>query len=112
MTKKVLYTDFEGIDNVIADLLENKDIKRGITRCNLYKFWGKVVGEKFSTKSKPYGMTYGGVMIVSCANAIVGQELALRKQMIIEKMKPYMRSLRITLKDIKFDPKKWENKED
>ena len=51
-------------------------------------------------------------MIVSCANAIVGQELALRKQTIIEKMKPYMRSLRITLKDIKFDPKKWENKED
>ena len=111
MTKKVLYTDFEGIDDVIADLLENKDIKKGITRYNLYKFWDKVVGQKFGAKSKPYGMTYGGVMIVSCENSIVGQELSLRKQMIIEKMKPYMRSLRITLMDIKFDPKKWENKE-
>ena len=45
----------------------------------LYKFWGKIVGEKFAKRSKPYSMMSGGVMVVACENAIVAQELTLRK---------------------------------
>ena len=107
MTKKVLYTDFEGIDGVIADLLQNKDIKKAVTRSNLYRFWKSIVGEKFGEKSKPYSMIGGGVMVVACANNVVAQELLYQKNMIIEKFTPYLKSLKINLKDIKFDPKKW-----
>ena len=107
MTKKVLYTDFEGIDGVIADLLQNKDIKKAVTRSNLYRFWKSIVGEKFGEKSKPYSMIGGGVMVVVCANNVVAQELLYQKNMIIEKFSPYLKSLKINLKDLKFDPKKW-----
>ena len=107
MTKKVLYTDFEGIDGVIADLLQNKDIKKAVTRSNLYRFWKSIVGEKFGEKSKPYSMIGGGVMVIACANNVVAQELLYQKNMIIEKFTPYLKSLKINLKDIKFDPKKW-----
>ena len=107
MTKKVLYTDFEGIDGVIADLLQNKDIKKAVTRSNLYRFWKSIVGEKFGEKSKPYGMIGGGVMVVACANNVVAQELLYQKNIIIEKFSPYLKSLKINLKDLKFDPKKW-----
>ena len=107
MTKKVLYTGFEGIDGVIADLLQNKDIKKAVTRSNLYRFWKSIVGEKFSEKSKPYSMIGGGVMVIACANNVVAQELLYQKNMIIEKFTPYLKSLKINLKDLKFDPKKW-----
>ena len=38
MTKKVLYTDFEGIDETISKMFENKDFKKAITKTNLFKF--------------------------------------------------------------------------
>ncbi len=102
-----MYTDFEGIDSVIAELLNNKDIKKAVTRSNLYKFWKSIVGEKFGEKSKPYSMIGGGVMVIACANNVVAQELLYQKTMIIKKFAPYLKSLKINLKDIKFDPKKW-----
>lgn len=102
-----MYTDFEGVDSVIAELLNNKDIKKAITRSNLYKFWKSIVGEKFGEKSKPYSMIGGGVMVIACANNVVAQELLYQKTMIIKKFAPYLKSLKINLKDIKFDPKKW-----
>ena len=102
-----MYTDFEGVDSVIAELLNNKDIKKAVTRYNLYKFWKSIVGEKFGEKSKPYSMIGGGVMVIACANNVVAQELLYQKTMIIKKFAPYLKSLKINLKDIKFDPKKW-----
>ena len=104
--KKVLYTDFVSTEEIIAGMLENKDIKKALTRSNLYKFWTKVAGEKFADKSKPYSMM-GSVMVVACENAIVAQELTLRKAQILAKLQPYVKSLKMNVKDLKFDPKKW-----
>ena len=44
---------FQYIDELIAQLGEQKEFKRAIKRSNLYKFWNKVAGEKFSKYSKP-----------------------------------------------------------
>lgn len=107
MAKKVLYTDFEGIESIIDTMLSSTELKKAVTRNNLYKFWEKIVGKKFSEKSKPYSMMGGGVLIVSCANSMVAQELMLQKPQILEKFKPYLKSLHMNVKDIKFDPKKW-----
>ena len=73
----------------------------------MYRFWKSIVGEKFGEKSKPYSMIGGGVMVIACANNVVAQELLYQKNMIIEKFTPYLKSLKINLKDLKFDPKKW-----
>lgn len=73
--KKVLYTDFVTTESLISELLEKKEVKKAITRNNLYKFWDKVAGKKFADKSKPYSMLGGGVMVIACENAIVAQEL-------------------------------------
>jgi len=108
MVKKVLYTDFEGVDSIIEKMMSSSDMKKALTRSNLYKFWDKVVGKKFSEKSKPYSMMGGGLLIVACANSSVAQELMLQKPQIIEKFQPYLKSLHLSVKDIKFDCKKWE----
>lgn len=112
MIKKDLYTDFEGTASIIETLLASKDLKRAVTRNNLYKFWDKIVGKKFSAKSRPYGMLGGGTLVIACANSSVSQELMLQKPQILEKFQPYLKSLHLKVTDIKFDQKKWETVED
>ena len=107
MAKKVLYTDFEDIGSIINTMMSSKDLKKALTRSNLYKFWDKIVGKKFSDKSKPYSMMGGGVLIVACANSSIAQELMLQKPQILEKFQPYLKSLHLKVTDLKFDPKKW-----
>lgn len=105
--KKILYTDFVGTDEIISQMLEKKEIKKAMTRNNLYKFWGKAAGAKFASKSRPYSMMSGGIMVIACENSIVAQELMLKKTQILVKLKPYLESLKMNVKDLKFDAKKW-----
>jgi hypothetical protein len=106
--RKILYTDFETAESIVETMLSSKELKKAVTRNNLYKFWDKIVGKKFSDKSKPYSMGGGGLLIVACANSAVAQELLLQKTQILEKFQPYLKSLHLSVKDIKFDCKKWE----
>lgn len=107
MTKKVLYTDFEGVDETISKILENKEFKKAITKTNLFKFWKNVVGEKFKNNSKPYSMTTNSVMVIACKNSAVAQELMLRKTKILKDFEPYLKSLKMSVKDLRFDVKRW-----
>ena len=110
--KNVLYTNFVSTEEIIAEMLENKDIKKAVTRSNLYKFWSKAAGEKFADKSKPYSLLPKGIMVIACENAIVAQELMLKKTQILLKLQPYLKSLKIKVQDLKFDPKKWHIEEE
>ena len=105
---KVLYTDFEGVEDIISSMMDNPQLKKAITKTNLYKFWDSILPEKFRGKSKPYGMLPGGIMTVACQNPVVAQELSLHKIMLIKKFEPYAKSLKLRVIDLKFDPKKWE----
>ncbi len=105
--KKILYTNFESADDIIASLLENKDIKKAVTRSNLYSFWKKISG-KYKDKSRPWGMGANGLMIIACENSIVAQELAMSKAMLLTKLEPYLKTLKIKVKDLKFDVKRWD----
>ena len=107
MTKKVLYTDFEGVDEVLSRILEDKNFKKAITRSNLFKFWKKVVGEKFQNNSKPYSMTTNSVMVIACKTSVAAQELMLRKTKILRELEPYLKSLKMNVKDLRFDVKRW-----
>ena len=105
--KKILYTKFQNIDELIAQMSKDKELSRAITRNNLYKFWTKAAGEKFAHNSKPYSMIKGSIMVIACKSSIVAQELMLRKSQILAKLAPYTESLRIKVADLKFDVKKW-----
>ena len=105
--KKILYSKFQYIDELIAGLAEKDEFKRAIKRSNLYKFWNKVVGDKFSSYSKPYSMYKGNIMVIACKTPAVAQELMLIKRDILNKLKPYVESLKMNIHDLKFDTKKW-----
>jgi hypothetical protein len=105
---KVLYTDFEGVDDVIGSMMDNPNLKKAITRTNMYKFWDSILPEKFKGKSKPFSMLPGGVMTIACQNPVVAQELNLNKIMLIKKFEPYAKSLKMRVVDMRFDFRKWE----
>ena len=109
--KKILYTNFQNIDEIIEDMMKNAAIRKAMTRANLYKFWAKVAGEKFAQNSKPYSMTKGSVMVIACKTPTVAQELMLRKTQLLVKFKPYVESLNMKLTDLRFDAKKWVEEE-
>ncbi len=104
---KVLYTDFEDINSVITSMMDNPVLKKAVARTNLYNVWDKILPEKYKKKSRPFSMLPGGIMVIACANSVVAQELSLRKITLIQKFQPYMQSLKLNVKDFKFDPKKW-----
>lgn len=105
--KKILYTNFQYMDEIIAKLMEKAEIRKAITRSNLCKFWRKVAGEKFAQNSKPYSMIKGSIMVIACKTPTVAQELMLRKTQLLVKFKPYVESLNMKLTDLRFDAKKW-----
>ena len=107
--EEILYTDFKGIDSVVEDMLNGNDVlRKAMKRSNLYTFWAKIVGKPFDEKSKPCDMLNATTLVVACENAVVVQELTLRKRELIKKYAPYVKPLRIDLKDIVFDPKRWQ----
>ena len=106
--KKILYTNFQNIDEIIEEMMKNSAIRKALTRSNLYKFWTKVAGEKFAKNSRPYSMLKGSIMVIACETPIVAQELMLRKNQLLVKFKPYVESLHMRLTDLRFDPKKWQ----
>lgn len=106
---KVLYTDFEGVEDIIGSMMDNPQLKKAITRTNMYKFWDNILPEKFRGKSKPYGMLPGGIMTVACQNPVVAQELSLHKIMLLKKFEPFAKSLNMRIVDLRFDSKKWES---
>lgn len=110
--KKILYTDFEGMDSLIETMLSSKELKKAVTRNNMYKFWSKIVGKKFSEKSRPFSMAANGVLVIACQSPAVAQELMFQKAKILTEFQPYMKSLHITVKDIRFDCKKWVTEEE
>ena len=53
-------------------------------------------------------MMGGNVMVIACENSIVAQELMLKKTQILVKLQPYLKSLKLNVRDLKFDAKRWE----
>ena len=104
---KILYTDFEGVEDIIGSMMDNPHLKKAITRTNMFKFWDSILPVKFRGKSRPYGMLPGGTMSVACQNPVVAQELSLHKIMLLKKFEPYAKSLNLRVTDLRFDPKKW-----
>ena len=105
---KVLYTDFEGVDDIITSMMDNPQFKKAVTRTNLFNFWDKILPEKFKKKSRPHSMLHGGIMVIACQNPVVAQELSLHKIILMKKFEPYLNTLNMRVKDLKFDPRKWE----
>ena len=107
--KEFFYTDFNSLGSVMNEIVQNSNLKLGVKKATLFKFWNKVAGKKFEKYSKIESLNADGLLVVSCANAAVSSELLLFKTDILKKINTFAIPLELEVKDIKFSHKMWKN---
>lgn len=109
--KKLPNSNFEMIQDIIKDLeLENLKDDSDI-KSNLSAVWSEIVGDKISKVSGFSDISFNNVIIISCADSYISNELYYNKEKILELMKEKAEKLGIEINDIVFNYKNWkENK--
>lgn len=110
-SNEILYTDFASLGNVMSSVLQSSNLRQGVKKASLFKFWPKIAGKKFEKYSAPQAITPSNVLVVACANAAVSAELTMFKQEILKKIKIYANPLGIKIEDINFSHKIWKQPE-
>lgn len=110
--RKIMSSEFKTIGNILDSVIQNSDLQKGIKRTTLAKFWGKIVGKKFESMSKPSSINRNNVLMIACANSFVTSELLMFKADILRKIAPYAKSLDLTIEDIVFSHKIWAEVKD
>lgn len=110
--KKINNSNFERLKDVIEsiDFNYNPDDCQKIE--NLQKYWEDTIGAKISKLAKVYDFSYDNKLTVSCADSFVANELYLEKEKLLKIMNRKAEETGIKIEDIKFDYKKWKEKND
>lgn len=109
--KKILYSNMDTLASIMDNVVNTPQLKTGLKKATLFKFWGKVVGKKFENVSKILGLdNINGktILTIACANAAVTSELMMFKQQLIKKMNTYSTPLGIEIEDMLFSHKVWK----
>ena len=106
--KKLNNSNFELLEDIIKELdfQYKQDNQNNLD--NLNKYWRELVGKKISAFSKVINFSDKNILTVACSDSFVANELYYEKQNLLEFMNKNMQNLGITIKDIKFNYKKWE----
>ena len=51
--KEILYSDFASLGSGMSSVLQGSNLKQGVKKDSVFKFWPKVVGKKFEKYSSP-----------------------------------------------------------
>lgn len=105
--KEILYSDFSSLGSVMSSVMQSSNLKQGVKKASVFKFWSKVVGKKFEKYSRPESITPSNVLMIACANAAVSSELMMFKPEILKKINTYSKPLGVIIEDINFSHKIW-----
>lgn len=106
--KEFFYTDFNSLGHLVNKVVQDSNLRQGIKKTTIFKFWSKVVGKKFEKYSKIEAINQQNVLIVACANSMVSSELTMFKSDILKKINGYAKPLGIEIIDINFSHKIWK----
>lgn len=110
--KRLNNSNFELIQDVIKTLEFNYNPDHNQTLENLNCYWNDTIGNKISKFSKVFEISADNVLTVTCADSFIANELYFEKSRLLAKMNEKTEKLGIKIRDIKFDYKKWKEKND
>lgn len=93
--------------SVFACGLSSDKMKNIVKQSTIFSFWSEIVGKKFEKISVPYRIT-AEVLYVAVKSPVVSQELSLNKKLIIMKINSYSMPLGISISDVVFNYKKFD----
>ena len=105
--KKILYTEFQTIDEVIDGLKKSLNIKSQSQTEIINKIWGKIVNEKLLKFTQPLKINDLNVLSIACQNAVVANELMLQKNALIKRFNSISQDYNIKINDMFFSYKLW-----
>lgn len=105
--KEIRYSEFSSLDSVVSSVLQNPQLRNGVKKASVFKFWAKIVGKKFEKYSRAESLNSNNVLTVACANAAVSSELLMFKDVLLDKINQYSKPLGINIEDINFSHKIW-----
>lgn len=105
--KKILYTEFQTIDEVIDGLKKSLNIKAQSQTELINKIWVKIVSGKLIKFTQPLKINDLKVLSIACQNAVVANELMLQKKALIKRFNSYSLDYNIEINDMFFSYKLW-----
>lgn len=106
--KKINNSNFEMIQSIIESIDFNYETSVQQAKEELFSSWEEIIGKKISKLSKLYEISADSILTIVCADSFVANELYFEKEKILELVKEKASKLGITIKDIRFDYKKWK----
>lgn len=105
--KRIKYSNFSSMNEILNGLNFDYNQSAEMQKQKLFNFWEEIVGAKFSSVSKPYELTKNNVLMVSCANSFIANELFMLKKKIFLKLSEKATEVDLEIKDLRFDYKNW-----
>lgn len=100
------------VNKVLNQLVSSLNLDRRLKEHTLLGLWPTIVGEPFSTKSRPLFIDHEGNIVISVSEAAVGQELSLMRSQLVKKMRVAGNGLGVEIRGIRFDMKHFYKKEE
>ena len=108
--KKIRYSNFESIKEIIMHLDLEYVPSKEENKQKLFDEWENIVGKKLASVSKPIEINSSSVLIISCANSFIANELFMSKNNLLELLDDKIREYSLDVKDIRFEYKNWVKK--
>ncbi len=106
--KKLNYSNFELIENIIKDINFNYKKDNCEKLENVKDCWVETIGKKISSIAKVYKITDDNILTILCSDSYAANELYLSKEKIIEILNKKTEKFKIKIEDIIFSYKQWK----
>lgn len=100
------------VNTVLNSLVSSLNLDKRLKEHTLMGLWPTVVGEPFSSKSRPLFIDHEGNIVISVSDAAVGQELSLMRSQLAKRMRIAGNGLGIEIRGLRFDLKHFHKKEE
>ncbi len=96
---------FAAVNQVLNRVMSGLNLERRLREHTLMAMWPNLIGEPFATLSRPLYIDADGNVVISVADASVGQELSLMKFQIVGQLKQAARAVGLDIKGLRLDLK-------
>ena len=98
----------------MKEIIESLNLKYNEEKINteqiISECWNETAGGKIRKFAKFYGFSDKNILTVVCENSFVSNELFNSKSELLKILNEKLKASNIEIRDIIFDYKKWENK--
>lgn len=106
--RKLNNSKFELLKEIFKEIEFEKETSDIEAREELFNCWEEIIGKKISKLSKIHEISADNILIISCADSFVANELYFEKDKILLLIREKSEKLGIEIKDIKFNYKIWK----